>query len=81
MARSARLMGNTKAKSIRAARVADHITVTVEGNDRIAGIVSRNQADVAGDTLADAITCGKAEGYTKEWDVDGETVTLGVQKV
>ena len=61
--------------------VEDHITVTVEGNDRIAGIVSRNQADVAGDTLADAITCGKAEGYTKEWDVNGETVTLGVQKV
>ena len=61
--------------------VEDHIFVTVEGNDRIAGIVSRNQADVAGDTLADAITCGKAEGHTKEWDVNGETVTLGVQKV
>ena len=61
--------------------VEDHIVVTLSGNDRVVDIARRNEAAMAGDTLADAVKYDVTEGYSKEWDVNGETVTLGVQKV
>ena len=33
------------------------------------------------EVLADAIVTGEADGYTKEWNINGEDVTLGVVKV
>ena len=61
--------------------VEDHIVVALSGNDRVVDIARRNEAAMAGDTLADAVKYDVTEGYSKEWDVNGETVTLGVQKV
>ena len=61
--------------------VADHIVVTAQGNDAIARILTSNAAQVSGDTLADEIVIGCADGYVKEWDINGETVTLGVKRV
>ena len=60
--------------------VEDHICIYADGNDKILQILQRNQDGVAGDTLADKIVCGQLQGYTKEWDINGETVTLGVEK-
>ncbi len=61
--------------------VMDHITVTVEGSDKICDIVSRLPQQIANDTLADSITVTAAVGYTKQWDINGENVTMGVEKV
>ena len=36
---------------------------------------------VGGDILADAVFTGSLAGYTKEWDVNGEAVTLGVERI
>ncbi len=61
--------------------VEDHIRIYADGNDKITELLARNQSAVAGDTLADEVCCGKLQGYTKEWDINGETVTFGVEKV
>ncbi len=61
--------------------VEDHICIYADGNDKILQILQRNQDGVAGDTLADKIVCGQLQGYTKEWDINGETVSFGIEKV
>ena len=60
--------------------VTDHIALTYVGSARIAEIFAAHGADIAADTLADSVTAGEAKGYTKEWDVNGEHVALGVEK-
>ena len=60
--------------------VTDHIALTYVGSARIAEIFAAPGADIAADTLADSVTAGEAKGYTKEWDVNGEHVALGVEK-
>ncbi len=60
--------------------VMDHIVVSVSGNDKIAAIMTANSNTICGDVLANAIEIGTADGYTKEWNINGETVTLTVQK-
>ncbi len=60
--------------------VMDHIVVSVSGNDKIADIMTANSDTICGDVLANAIEIGTADGYTKEWNINGETVTMTVQK-
>ena len=50
--------------------VTDHITVYVSGNEKLESLVKRNQQAIA----------GQVGGYAKEWDINGETVTLGVER-
>ena len=45
------------------------------------GIVARNEAMIAGKVLADAFVGEEALAVSKEWNVNGETVTIGVEKV
>ncbi len=60
--------------------VMDHIVVGVDGNQKIADILNNNQETVCSDVLANAIGALDANGYTKEWNINGEKVTLGVEK-
>lgn len=59
--------------------VTDHIVLSHHGNSLIEGIFARHGADIAADTLADSIKPG-ASGYVKDWEINGESVTLGVEK-
>lgn len=59
--------------------VLDRITVYHEGSEVVAGVLNRN--DITGDVLADKIVAGKGGSYTKEWNINGEKVTLGVEKM
>ena len=61
--------------------VMDHIRVSVSGNERIADIVAKNEASIAGKVLADSITAGETYSIAKEWSVNGENVTISVEKV
>ena len=61
--------------------VMDHIKVAVNDNDKIAEIVQKNSAAIAGKVLADAITADETLAVSKEWSVNGEKVTIGVEKV
>ena len=59
--------------------VTDHIVLSHHGNSLIEGIFARHGADIAADTLADSIKLGSA-GYVKDWEINGESVTLGVER-
>ena len=59
--------------------VTDHIVLSHHGNSLIEGIFARHGAEIAADTLADSIKLGSA-GYVKDWEINGESVTLGVEK-
>ena len=61
--------------------VTDHISVTVKGSEKVTDVAVSKKADIAGDTLADAISVAEPAGYTKDWDINGEKVTIGVEKV
>ena len=61
--------------------VMDHIKVSCECNDKIAEIISKNEATIKDETLADVVDTAKADGNTKEWNINGEKVTLGVMKL
>ena len=60
--------------------VMDRIKVYVSGNDRIADLMQRNAEQVKSVVLADDIIASEAEGFVKEWNINGENVTLGVEK-
>ena len=60
--------------------VMDHIKVSVNGNDRVAAVVKANEKAIAAKVLADAVVYGSDVAGAKEWDINGETVTIGVEK-
>ena len=60
--------------------VTDHIIVGVSQNEKIADIVRHNKDTIFGDVLADEIV-SVTDGFTKEWNINGENVTLSVKKV
>ena len=60
--------------------VMDRITVYASGNDKVQEILEKNADSVLGDVMATALKCGETAGFVKEWNVNGETVTLGVEK-
>ncbi len=61
--------------------VTDHISVTISGSDKVAEIALNKKDDIAGDTLTDSLTAANPDGYVKEWDINGEKVSIGVKKV
>ena len=61
--------------------VTDTIRVYVSGNDRIQTILEQNRDSILHDVMGVALTVGQSGGYAKEWELNGETVTLGVEKV
>ena len=60
--------------------VVDHIVLSQTGNERIAEIIKKNEAAIKNDTLADEIVYNNVEGYTKDWNLNGENTSLGVSK-
>ena len=60
--------------------VMDRIKVYVSGNGRIADLMQRNAEQVKSVVLADDIIASEAKGFVKEWNINGENVTLGVEK-
>ncbi len=60
--------------------VTDHISITLEGSKVVTDIALSKAADIVGDTLADSLTAESPLGFVKEWDINGETVTIGVKK-
>ena len=60
--------------------VMDHIKLYCAGNDTLAGIIGKNEEVIKTETLTDEVILGSASGFTKEWNINGEAVTLGVEK-
>ena len=60
--------------------VMDKITISYEGNEKVSGLISKNKDTIMGDVLATGIVSGAVAGFTKDWNINGEKVTLGVEK-
>jgi len=58
--------------------VTDHITVYHKGNAKIAAVFETYGEQIMSEVLADAVIAGELNGYTKEWNINGETVAFGV---
>ena len=60
--------------------VTDHIKVAVTGNEKLGGIVMANQDSIASKVLADEMTVEGSFANSKEWTVNGEKVTISLEK-
>ena len=61
--------------------VMDHIKVYISGNDRIAAVVEKNEKSIEEKVLADAFAYTAGGTHTKDWNVNGENVTIGVERL
>jgi isoleucyl-tRNA synthetase len=43
--------------------------------------MEKNAEEIKAEVMADDMVLDNAKGYTKEWNLNGEDVTLGVEKV
>ncbi len=61
--------------------VMDHIRVYLSGNAKISGIFTRNGEYIRSQVLADELVYDTDCDNSKEWNINGEKVKLGVEKV
>ena len=60
--------------------VMDRIRVTYDGSDKAETIFAKYAGEIAGEVLANEVVKAEPAGYVKEWKINGETVTMGVEK-
>ncbi len=60
--------------------VMDKIAVSYEGTEKAEKVFADNASTIADETLALEVTKAAPAGYTKEWKINGEAVTIGVEK-
>lgn len=61
--------------------VMDKIIVIVDKNAKIEDIINNNLDEIKLEVLAEKVEFGKMSGYSKEWNINGENVSLGVEKI
>ena len=59
--------------------VTDHIALDLSGNSRLVEIARRNEAFIREITLADSLSCDTPMGTSKEWNINGEKLTLSIK--
>ena len=61
--------------------VMDHIRVSMQDNDKVRKVIQDNEAQIKSEVLADEVSYDGAKGSVKEWSINGEKVTFGVEKL
>ena len=61
--------------------VVDHIEVYHQGSQKIAQVLRDNEQSILSDVLGEACHHDQLDGYTAQWDINGETTTFGVKKL
>ena len=61
-------------------QVMDRIIVYAMGNEKIEQILSTHKEEIESAVLANDIVLGSISGYTKDWSINGEKVTMAVEK-
>ena len=59
--------------------VTDHIALDLSGNPHLVEIARRNEAFIREITLADGLSCDAPMGTSKEWNINGEKLTISIQ--
>ena len=60
--------------------VMDHIDVYASGSDKVCGAMLKNADEIKENVLAENIIIAQADGYKKDWDINGEKVEFTVVK-
>ena len=60
--------------------VIDKIVITYEGSEKAETVFAKNADEIGAETLALEVKKATPAGYVKEWKINGEAVTLGVEK-
>ena len=60
--------------------VMDKIAVSYTADKKAAAVFDRNKDVIQSEVLAVSITADNLSGYSKEWNINGEKVTLSVEK-
>lgn len=60
--------------------VTDRIKIFVANNDKLADIITGNAPEIMAVTLADEIVFD-THAAAKDWDINGEKISLGVEKI
>ena len=61
--------------------VMDKIRISLTGNQVIEGIFRAHEADIKAEVLAEDVNYNEVSGYTQDWKINSESVTLGVEKI
>ena len=61
--------------------VMDKIRIFVKDNEKIMNLMNSHAEEIKAEVLAQDIVLGEMDGYTKEWSINKEQVTLGVSKI
>ena len=61
--------------------VMDYIRVYQDGNEKIADLLNAHGDEIRNEVMAKEIILGQMSGYSKEWNINGENVKLGVEKI
>ena len=61
--------------------VMDRIRLTHEGSEVLEKVFANRKEEIASEVLAREVSAAAPAGYVKEWNINGEKVTLGVEKL
>ena len=61
--------------------VMDKIRISYQSEEKIAGIFGKYGTQIQREVLAEALQKDNLSGYQKEWNINGEQVTLSVEKI
>jgi isoleucyl-tRNA synthetase len=61
--------------------VTDHIRLSINDNEKLWLIAERNKETISGKVLADELITGKQLTHTKEWNINGKTVNIALERV
>jgi len=61
--------------------VTDHIRIGYSSDSSVFDVFARNEGQIMKETLADACSSTPTGPFTKEWNINGELLTLSVERV
>ena len=61
--------------------VTDKICLGYDGSRAVLDIMKKHGDEISAEVFADKATSGYKDGYTKDWDINGEPMTLSVVKL
>ena len=61
-------------------QVTDKIVISCKGNEKIEELIRANADQIKSEVLAVDVKFDEANGYVKDWSINGENVTMGVER-
>ena len=60
--------------------VMDRIHLSAKGNEKLIALMQKFEKELCKTVLADTLSFGELRGYVKDWDINGEELSLSVEK-